>query len=66
MLPGQRAVQRGDRDADPHQVARGQALQDVEVAHSTPADLVTIVTGWLNRSSTSSTDRVSRSVRSTG
>ena len=32
----------------------------------TPADFVTMVTGWPKRSSTSSTERVSFSVRSTG
>ena len=35
-------------------------------SRSTPADLVTMLTGWLKRSSTSSTARVSFSVRSTG
>ena len=36
------------------------------MSRSTPADLVTIDSGWPNRSSTSSTLRVSFSVRSIG
>ncbi len=35
-------------------------------SRTTPADLVTMLSGWLNRSSTPSTARVSFSVRSTG
>ncbi len=38
----------------------------MSASRSTPADLVTMLTGWLNRSSTSSTPRVIERVRSTG